>query len=429
MDFCNPSIAQTFSLYDNGKLMFDVTGSCVGTRTNSSKLYLTECESENITRFTLNTTSNTSTLQHQSEQNVSLCVSTYSTNPYRKLGDPIALTECDEDLSSLNLLEENKFLLDRRALLVPPPPDTQCVGSLACATNNRPDPVTLLQSRDVKRSLNLSECLTVVTKTARRPLLVLRMAQSIRDIQGHDLPIIAYDDGPGNYSDDVWDEMGRFPLLRYVITDDEDLGISKGRNLAIMEVKTKYFLLVDDDNVFNEYTDLTTMVEILDTTDAVLVGGKFTNYRDYSGMMEVSSKKNKLTLTLYMGSCLAANQTIVNFPECVRCDLTSNVFIARTQRILEMGGWSEELKVGEHKDIFLKLKAFGHKVVYCPNFQVYNKKPTQNGVLNAKGYGKLRRGARLNRMKHLFIHRWNISTSVEKNERHFNYKLLENNHS
>ena len=77
------------------------------------------------------------------------------------------------------------------------------------------------------------------------------MAQSIRDTKGYDLPIIAYDDGPGNYSEDIWGEIRRFPKLRYVITDDEDLGISKGRNLAINEVKTKYFLLVDDDNVFN----------------------------------------------------------------------------------------------------------------------------------------------------------------------------------
>jgi GT2 family glycosyltransferase len=327
-------------------------------------------------------------------------------------------------LSRLNLLEESRFLRDNRALLVPPPQDPLCVGSPACATNNRPDHVKLVPSNKISRCANISQCLTVVTKTARRPLLVLRMAQSIRDTEGFDLPIIAYDDGPGNYSEDVWGEIQRFPDLRYVITNDDDLGISKGRNLAIKEVKTKYFMLVDDDNVFNKYTKLKKMIKILDTTDAALVGGKFTNYRDYSGMMQVSIKNEKAVLTLYMGSCVEANQTIVNFPECVRCDLTSNVFIAKTDTILDVGGWSEELKVGEHKDIFLKLKTLGHKVVYCPKFQVFNKKPSQKGELNVKGFSELRKGVRLNRMKRLIAHRWNIEKIVEKKAIYFNFNLL-----
>ena len=35
------------------------------------------------------------------------------------------------------------------------------------------------------------------------------------------------------------------------------MGISLGRNLALKLVKTKYFLLVDDDHVFNAKTNLT----------------------------------------------------------------------------------------------------------------------------------------------------------------------------
>ena len=436
VEFCNPTQSQTFSLNNDGKLIFDEEGLCVARKANSSQLCLTDCEYEAVKRFDLNGSYSNGTLQLKSERNISLCISTklsmiktknnlvYN----RKIGDKISLAECHEELSSLNLLEESKFLSDRKALLVQPPNDSLCIGSPACATNNRPDHVKFVPPKNLSRCANISECLTVITKTARRPLLVLRMAQSIRDTKGYDLPIIAYDDGPGNYSEDVWGEIRRFPKLRYVITDDEDLGISKGRNLAINEVETNYFLLVDDDNVFNKYTDLKKMVEILESTDATLVGGKFTNYRDYSGMMQISTKSSKAILTLFMGSCVAANQTIVNFPECVRCDLTSNVFLARTKSIIDVGGWSEELKVGEHKDLFLRLKALGHKVVYCQLFQVYNKKPPQKGELNVKGYNKLRKGARLNRMKKLFAHRWNIDGTQEKKAKHFNYNLLKKNH-
>ena len=430
VDYCNPTVSQSFSLYDDGKLKFVKKGLCIAETANSSKLRLASCESNDLTRFTLNVAGSNLTLRHEVAKNKSLCLSTDASNRRgsirkdRSLDDLVILTDCHEEFSHLNLLKESEFLWDMRALLVVAPHDNHCEGSAACATNNRPDHVKFVG--ESSRCLNISQCLTVVTKTARRPLLVLRMAQSIRDVHGEDLPIIAYDDGPGNYSEDVWGEINRFPLLKYVISDDDDLGISRGRNLAIKSVKTKYFMLVDDDNVFNKYTDIRRMVEILDTTDAALVGGKFTSYRDYSGMLQVTTEKstNKTLLTLYMGSCIAANQTIVNFPDCFRCDLTSNVFLARTANILDVGGWSEELKVAEHKDIFLRLKALGQKVVYCPDFQVFNKKATQQSELNAKGYNKLRKGARLRRMKNLFHHRWHLSTSVEKKASKFNYSSL-----
>ena len=430
VDYCNPTVSQSFSLHDDGKLKFVEKGLCLAKTANSSQLRLASCESNDLTRLSLNVAGSNLTLRHEAAENKSLCLSTGALNRRgsvskdRNLGDPIILTDCHEEFSHLNLIKESEFLWDMRALQVVAPLDHLCEGSAACATNNRPDHVKLVS--DSSRCLNISRCLTVVTKTARRPLLVLRMAQSIRDVYGEDLPIIAYDDGPGNYSEDVWGEIQRFPLLRYVISEDDDLGISRGRNLAIQSVKTKYFMLVDDDNVFNKYTDIKRMVEILDTTDATLVGGKFTSYRDYSGMLQVTTEKskNKTLLTLYMGSCIAANQTIVNFPDCFRCDLTSNVFLARTANILDVGGWSEELKVAEHKDIFLRLKALGQKVVYCPDFQVFNKKATQQSELNAKGYNKLRKGARLRRMKNLFHHRWHLSTSVEKKASKFNYSSL-----
>ena len=41
-----------------------------------------------------------------------------------------------------------------------------------------------------------------------------------------------------------------------MIGESDDMGISLGRNLALKMVKTKYFLLVDDDHVFNDKTNL-----------------------------------------------------------------------------------------------------------------------------------------------------------------------------
>ena len=68
--------------------------------------------------------------------------------------------------------------------------------------------------------------------------------------------MIAYDDGPNDYPPEVWDDIAKYPFLQYMIGESDDMGISLGRNLALKMVKTKYFLLVDDDHVFNDKTNL-----------------------------------------------------------------------------------------------------------------------------------------------------------------------------
>ena len=73
---------------------------------------------------------------------------------------------------------------------------------------------------------------------------------------GYDLRVIAYDDGPNDYPQEVWHDIRQYPFLQYLVGEDDDMGISLGRNLALKMVKTKYFLLVDDDHVFNDKTNL-----------------------------------------------------------------------------------------------------------------------------------------------------------------------------
>ena len=85
--------------------------------------------------------------------------------------------------------------------------------------------------------------------------------------------------------------------------------------------------------------------------------------------------------------------------------MTSNDFMARTRDILEVGGWSEELKTQEHKDVFVRLKAAGRKVVYCPGVKVLNRRVVSGN--NVPGYGAKRHG-RERQMRNLFCNRWNI---------------------
>ena len=248
-----------------------------------------------------------------------------------------------------------------------------------CHLNRKLPSVKLISPFTTPSCVRYDECVTVVTKTARRPLLVIGMAQSIRDIKGYDLPIIVFDDGPDDYDEDIHWKISQFPLLEYHVGDDDDLGISLGRNLAVSMVKTKYSLFVDDDNIFINGTIFEKAVEILESTDASVIGGIYSNQREFSGFMEFSGDESFAKLTLYPGSCTKENITIPNYPSCVSCDLTANIFLAHTTDIREVGGWSPELKMKEHEDIFLKLKGAGKKVVYCIDFEVINKK--KNGII------------------------------------------------
>jgi GT2 family glycosyltransferase len=327
------------------------------------------------------------------------------------------LTYCDKDGSSLNLIEEAIFISRRKALLVPPLQNPGECNYSACGINRRAGAVKLLPPWQVSRCSNMPDCVTVVTKTARRPHLVLRLAQSIRDVKGYDLPIVAYDDGVGQHSDEIMGEIAKFPNIQYVIGDEEDLGIALGRSLAVKMVQTKYFLLVDDDTVLNNNTDIELLAEILDKTDAALVGGKIENYSHFAGYFRFTLRSGRRALYHYKGACTLANETLQNYPSCMRCDTTTNAFMAKTADVLEAGCWSRELKVTEHKDLFLRLKAGGKKVVYCPGFTIFNRRPKAK-ISKETGYTKLKKG-RSSQMKQMFNSVWNIDQFFEPTARFF----------
>ena len=145
---------------------------------------------------------------------------------------------------------------------------------------------------------------------------------SIRTHLGYDLPTVVVDDGPVNYAQDIWEEMSRFPLLRYVVGKDE-MGISAGRNAAISRVNTLYFFLVDDDAIFSKHTNVSRLVQVLDTTDATVVGGGLSNKKFmFGGMLEFEKLDGEAGLLLFGGACTGnQREPVVNFPDCFRCDL------------------------------------------------------------------------------------------------------------
>ena len=132
---------------------------------------------------------------------------------------------------------------------------------------------------------------------------------------------------------------------------------------------------------------------------------------------------------MFSGHCDRAPGVIPAHPNCEQCDSTSNIFLAKTQPVIQVynieqqlsetgvsvrvgwcsyryqgqgwrnggshmhrcikniqatfdapqlnspspfqiGGWSPELKIAEHADFFVKVKGAGLKVIYCDDIEV-----------------------------------------------------------
>jgi len=192
--------------------------------------------------------------------------------------------------------------------------------------------------------------ITIVIETFERPKRLKRLIETIRP---------------------------RFPSIRIFVADDSrrprrpenvdrffempyDSGVSAGRNLMVNHVKTKYFLLLDDDFLFTDQTDIAGMYRILESSDIDILGGAMGNRRGQWNSIEISN------------GVLREGRNRNKYGEtagCIVCDKVKNFLMARTSRVREFGGWPEELKIGEHLPFFVR--AMGVlKVAYFPGARV-----------------------------------------------------------
>jgi len=77
------------------------------------------------------------------------------------------------------------------------------------------------------------------------------------------MSVMIADDSPVKWQLKIDPDM--YPNV-YQFIMPEYLGWFAGRALAISQVKTDYFLWVDDDFIFNEETDLGYMLDVLEKT-------------------------------------------------------------------------------------------------------------------------------------------------------------------
>ena len=237
------------------------------------------------------------------------------------------------------------------------------------------------------------ENITVIIKTFERPRSLFRLLKSLRKHYPR-IPIVIADDSRVSSEADV---RKAFPDLRMEFhTMPFDSGASAGRNLCLRQVRTPYFLLCDDDFVFDRRADLELAQDLLEQHDLDLLGGLYYDVFPLSAREALKDLlsfrffrlRNQLSMQgvarRFFGNLVTQADGSVKLEQIpytdplVRCDLVQNFFLARTQRVRDtVGGWDDKLKIGgEHEAFFYKAKGTGLRVGNSERFGIVHYQET-----------------------------------------------------
>lgn len=195
---------------------------------------------------------------------------------------------------------------------------------------------------------------TLVVKTGDRPEALGNLLRSAAKLYPGMLAVVADDGREASAIPGGLDLRVRYYRLPY------DSGLSAGRNLAVSQVTTRYFVLLDDDFVLTERTNLGKWLTVLEEAPVDLVGGSVKGVEYTASQHLVASQELRRTRGARLGDLSAYGHA-----DCARSDLVVNFFMARTERVRSVM-WDNELKLAEHSAFFLK--AVGRvRVASCPS--------------------------------------------------------------
>uniref|UniRef100_A0A1A8GZ76 Beta-1,4 N-acetylgalactosaminyltransferase n=1 Tax=Nothobranchius korthausae TaxID=1143690 RepID=A0A1A8GZ76_9TELE len=180
-----------------------------------------------------------------------------------------------------------------------------------------------------KEEYNVSALVTIATKTFLRYEKLQNLIDSIRRYYPTITIVIADDsENPKAISG---------PYIEHYIMPFGK-GWFAGRNLAVSQVTTKYVLWVDDDFIFTASTRLEKLVDVLEKTTLDLVGGAV---REATGYTATYRQTISIELGEEDGDCLhmrrGFHHIIEGFPNCVVTDGVINFFLARTDKVQQVG--------------------------------------------------------------------------------------------
>jgi len=234
---------------------------------------------------------------------------------------------------------------------------------------------------------------TILIKTLERKDHLINLLLSIAKYQFRG-PIIIADDSKSPYGNEI---LQIFPSLNIdYISLPYDTGTAEGRNRMLNATKTKYFLLCDDDFIFDKRTRIPLMFELLKKNNLDILGGVFRQFNRKTRLGNYFIHLNKYLnkhgwiipsrqlLEYYAAFDVNTNKIVLKKVEYINpvtpCDLTHNFFLAKTAAIKKFGGWNPILKGGEHQNFFIRAKLAKLKIGTTRLCGVIHDQWTENSV-------------------------------------------------
>lgn len=157
---------------------------------------------------------------------------------------------------------------------------------------------------------------------------------------------------------------------------DSDVGISEPRNIALNQVKTPLFLLLDDDYICTRKTNLQKLMNQIDWLHDIVWGA----------INNIESEQYYFHWYYEIINGILCHFVDKKNPISKRYETLFNFFVGQTESIVTMWWWDNKLKYArEHDDFFLTAKEHNLWVAYNPSVSVdhYNY-PKYHGWLNSQ---------------------------------------------
>lgn len=211
---------------------------------------------------------------------------------------------------------------------------------------------------------------TIVTKTFLRYKELQKLLSSIRTFYSDINVIIADDSFPP-------EKVTGDNIQQYIMPPAQ--GWFAGRNLAVSQVTTKYFLWVDDDFLFTENTKIEKLVEVMESVPELdMVGGSVQGNQFYFSLSYEEGQDED-------GGCLARKSKgmygqLPGYPQCSLVGGVVNFFLARTDAVQRVG-FDPKLKRVAHSEFFMDGLGSLH-VATCSHVSIGHQRKANSGKYN-----------------------------------------------
>lgn len=198
--------------------------------------------------------------------------------------------------------------------------------------------------------------LTAVVSSANRPKSLQRLVQSLKR-QLPEVKVLVADAS----------REGRAVKGADAVKVPPGVGRASGCNALLSRVRTPYFLLMDDRAELGRETDVERLLQLvtddkLDVAAGDLQGCKrklwfFVKRQPQPGHGQLEFAGDQLTLT--PGHRAEGDGYLW-------CDLVHNFYVARTDKVRNLGGWDPELENDEREEFFVRAHRQGLRVGLDP---------------------------------------------------------------